>query len=139
MEIDNSLISPCKFKLVLKLVVGWLGTTTLSSALEALARLTMVGVFSPVTDGIEHSTDPGSALSIDITYDSMAKAFNQELVYHEETKRRMSAFAGGRKDGQNRTPEQIKARDRMALFPDKAEVLFVDPELWVVRIRNTSC
>lgn len=62
----------------------------------------------------------------------MAKAFNQELVYHDETKRRMKEMSKHRTDIQNQTPEQVKARDRMALFPVKAEVLFVDPELWVV-------
>lgn len=71
---------------------------------------------------------------VDITYDSMGKAFEQELVYHEETKRRMFELSKHRTDVQTQTPEQRKARDRMALFPNKAEVLFVDPELWVVRL-----
>jgi len=62
----------------------------------------------------------------------MAKSFNQELVHHEETKRRMGEFSINRRDFENSTPEQTKARDRMALFPAQAEVLFVDPELWVV-------
>jgi molybdopterin-biosynthesis enzyme MoeA-like protein len=68
----------------------------------------------------------------DITYESMAKAFDQELLSHEETKRRMNELSKHRKDINNSTPEQNKARDRMALFPAQAEVLFVDPELWVV-------
>lgn len=68
----------------------------------------------------------------DITYESMAKAFNQELLYHEETKRRMSELSKHRNDISNSTPEQNKARDRMTLFPGQADVLFVDPELWVV-------
>jgi len=62
----------------------------------------------------------------------MAKAFNQGLVHHEETKRRMGELNIHRKDFKNSTLEQTKARDRMALFPAQAEVLFVDPELWVV-------
>jgi hypothetical protein len=31
------------------------------------------------------------------------------------------------------TPEQKTATLRMALFPESAEVIFVHPELWVVR------
>ena len=37
-----------------------------------------------------------------------------------------------RADLQNQTAEQRAARDRMALFPAKAEVLFVAPDVWVV-------
>lgn len=62
----------------------------------------------------------------------MAKAFDQELVYHEETKRRMAEFSKHKGEIYNSTPEQDKARDRMALFPTRAEVLFVDSGLWVV-------
>jgi hypothetical protein len=32
----------------------------------------------------------------------------------------------------NQNEEQQKARDRMALLPSRADVLFVDEELWVV-------
>lgn len=70
----------------------------------------------------------------DITYDSMAKAFNQELKYHDETKRRMFEFSKTRPDIMSATAEQLKARDRMALFPENAEVFFVDPTLWVVSV-----
>lgn len=62
----------------------------------------------------------------------MAKAFDQQLVYHDETKHRMKEMSKHRTDILDQTPEQLKARNRMALFPDKAEVLFVDSELWVV-------
>lgn len=37
-----------------------------------------------------------------------------------------------RTDVQNQTAEQKKARDRMALFPSRGEVLFVDDSMWVV-------
>ncbi|KAF8314544.1 Molybdopterin binding protein [Clavulina sp. PMI_390] len=77
----------------------------------------------------------------DITYQSLAKAFNQELAYNEETRSRMRQHILGRTENQNPTAEQTKARDRMALFPDKAEVLFVDPALWVpiVRLEGKLC
>lgn len=77
----------------------------------------------------------------DITYQSMAKSFGQELEYHEETKVRMAEFRKNRPDAQDPTPEQMKARDRMALFPSKAEVFFVDPGLWVpiVRMEKKLC
>ena len=36
-------------------------------------------------------------------------------------------------DIEKQNEEQRTARMRMALFPDKAEVLYVDSEIWVVR------
>lgn len=67
----------------------------------------------------------------DITYESLAKAFKQDLTYHPETKRRMMEMSKSRVDMKDQTPEQQKARDRMTLFPSAAEVLFVDEKLWV--------
>lgn len=39
------------------------------------------------------------------------------------------------------TEEQVKARKRMALFPENGEVLFVQPDLWVpvVRLEGKLC
>lgn len=38
----------------------------------------------------------------------------------------------GRVDIVNQTDEQRAARERMALFPSQAEVLFTSSEIWVV-------
>lgn len=82
----------------------------------------------------------------DITYSSIAKAFDPEhaeLQYHDETIRRMGEMS--RKRGMNmdqQTEEQKTARLRMALFPVKdAEVLHVDSALWVpvVRMKGRLC
>ncbi|GAA5836901.1 hypothetical protein JCM11251_005818 [Rhodosporidiobolus azoricus] len=62
----------------------------------------------------------------DITYQSIAKAFDTTLEYHEETKHQ----------------EQKTAGLRMALFPkDNAEVLFVQEDLWVpvIRVAGKVC
>ena len=67
----------------------------------------------------------------DITYASIAKAFNQSLKYHDETLQRLNAHASRRPDIQNQTEEQKKARERMALFPENAEVLFIGEDIWV--------
>ena len=37
-----------------------------------------------------------------------------------------------RADMAQQTPEQRAARERMALFPARAEVLFIAPDIWVV-------
>lgn len=69
----------------------------------------------------------------DITYASLAKAFNQGLVHHTETLTRMTAMSKHRADIMNQSAEQREARERMALFPAKAEALFIAPDVWVVR------
>ncbi|GJE86322.1 competence/damage-inducible protein A [Phanerochaete sordida] len=77
----------------------------------------------------------------DITYASLAKAFNQPLKHHPETLRRMEAMIQHRADIQNQTEEQRIARERMALFPADAEVLYTGPEIWVpvVRLEGKLC
>lgn len=77
-------------------------------------------------------------LSADITYASLAKSFNQTLAYHDETLRRMAAMSKNRPWVTQQTEEQKKARDRMALFPDRAEVLFIAKDIWVVRSKDCS-
>ncbi|ORY61190.1 MoaB/Mog domain-containing protein [Leucosporidium creatinivorum] len=77
----------------------------------------------------------------DITYSSIAKAFNKDLEYHEETKRRMNLLAKKRPNPAEQTEEQKTARNRMALFPTDSEVLFVQEDLWVpvVRVNGNVC
>ena len=68
----------------------------------------------------------------DITYASLAKAFNRPLVHHAETLRRMSEMSKHRSWLHTQNEEQRRARERMALFPADAEVLFVASDIWVV-------
>ncbi|GAA5836209.1 hypothetical protein JCM11251_007394 [Rhodosporidiobolus azoricus] len=78
----------------------------------------------------------------DITYQSIAKAFDTTLEYHEETKHRMWEMGKHRYSLTQQTEEQKTARLRMALFPkDNAEVLFVQEDLWVpvVRVAGKVC
>ena len=44
----------------------------------------------------------------------------------------MATMIRSRADILNQTAEQREARERMALFPAKAEVLFIAPDVWVV-------
>lgn len=76
--------------------------------------------------------------TIDITYASLAKAFNQPLAHHTETLRRMNIMTQHRADLANQTEEQRVARERMALFPADAEVLYTSSEIWVVRCSIVS-
>ncbi|TFK53048.1 Molybdopterin binding protein [Heliocybe sulcata] len=77
----------------------------------------------------------------DITYASLATAFNQGLVHHQETLRRMMEMSKNRPWITQQTEEQRTARERMALFPEKGEVLFVHKDLWVpvVRLEGKLC
>ncbi|GAA5863313.1 hypothetical protein JCM1840_007479 [Sporobolomyces johnsonii] len=77
----------------------------------------------------------------DITYESIAKAFDTTLEYDDETIKRMEAFGRKRYNFDQQTEEQKKARLRMALFPKGAEVLFVQEDLWVpvVRVGGKVC
>ncbi|KAG9308287.1 MoaB/Mog domain-containing protein [Chiua virens] len=77
----------------------------------------------------------------DITYASLAKAFNQQLSYHPETLSRMEESIRNRPSFAQQTDEQRTARRRMALFPHAAEVLFVSPDIWVpvVRLESKLC
>ena len=71
-------------------------------------------------------------LSADITYASLAKAFNQPLVHHAETLRRMAELIKHRSWVRVQNEEQKRARERMALFPANAELFFVEKDIWVV-------
>ncbi|EDR10567.1 uncharacterized protein LACBIDRAFT_184023 [Laccaria bicolor S238N-H82] len=77
----------------------------------------------------------------DITYQSLAKSFNQNLVHHEETIRRMSEMNKYRKWVGTQDAQQRAATRRMALFPEKAEVIFVGEDIWVpvVRLEGKLC
>ena len=44
----------------------------------------------------------------------------------------MAELVRHRADMANQTAEQRAARERMALFPAGAEVLFIAPDVWVV-------
>ena len=44
----------------------------------------------------------------------------------------MTELIKHRTDLANQTTEQRTARERMALFPSRAEVLFIAPDVWVV-------
>ncbi len=73
-----------------------------------------------------------SILNEDITYSSLAKAFDQNLVYHQETINRMDELSRQRRVTLNPNAEQMAATLRMALFPKNSEVLFVGEDIWVV-------
>ena len=68
----------------------------------------------------------------DITYASLAKAFNQPLEHHAETLRRMTEWIKHWPWVHTQNEEQKCARERMALFPANAETLFVARDIWVV-------
>ncbi|EPS96409.1 hypothetical protein FOMPIDRAFT_1025409 [Fomitopsis schrenkii] len=101
---------------------------------EASRRLVDAYDFVITSGGIGPTHD-------DITYASLAKAFNQPLEKHAETLLRMTTMIRNRKDILNQTAEQREARERMALFPAKAEALFIAPEVWVpvVRLEGKLC
>jgi len=78
----------------------------------------------------------------DITYQSLAKSFNQPLAHHAETLRRMAEMSKHRWAAlAQQNEEQRTARERMALFPDKAEVLFIGHDIWVpvLRLEGRLC
>ena len=68
---------------------------------------------------------------VDITYSSIAKAFDAELEYNQETIMRMEASGKKRYNMGAQTEEQKTARLRMALFPVGAEILHVREDLCV--------
>ena len=74
----------------------------------------------------------------DITYQSLAKSFNQNLVHHEETIRRLSEMNKYRKWVGTQDAQQRAATRRMALFPERAEVIFVGEDIWVVRTPSNT-
>ncbi|KAI0060034.1 hypothetical protein BV25DRAFT_1828469 [Artomyces pyxidatus] len=77
----------------------------------------------------------------DITYGSLAKAFSQQLVHNAETLNRMVELSKHRPWIAQQSEEQKTARERMALFPERAEVLFVGKDIWVpvVRLEGKLC
>ncbi|KAI0657599.1 MoaB/Mog domain-containing protein [Cubamyces menziesii] len=101
---------------------------------EAARRLVKTYDFVITSGGIGPTHD-------DITYASLAKAFDQPLEHHQETLRRMGEMTRHRADMAQQTPEQRAARERMALFPARAEVLFIAPDIWVpvVRLAGKLC
>ncbi|KAI0031505.1 MoaB/Mog domain-containing protein [Vararia minispora EC-137] len=77
----------------------------------------------------------------DITYESLAKAFNQRLVHHQETLRRMMEMSKHRSWVASQSEEQKAARERMALLPEHAEVIYTAEDMWVpvVRLAGKLC
>ncbi|KAJ8472661.1 hypothetical protein ONZ45_g16574 [Pleurotus djamor] len=67
----------------------------------------------------------------DITYASLARAFDQRLAHHPECLRRMDEMIRHRPWAATQNEEQREATRRMALFPSDAEVLFVAKDIWV--------
>jgi molybdopterin-biosynthesis enzyme MoeA-like protein len=114
------------------------------SSVEVSRRMAQEYDFVITSGGIGPTHDGTSMISVlhqdlarlttfaDITFASLAKAFNQPLVYHSETLARMTEASKTRKWASEQTAEQITARQRMALFPKDAEVLFVAKDIWVV-------
>ncbi|KAK9899183.1 Molybdopterin binding protein [Cystobasidium minutum MCA 4210] len=105
--------------------------------IEAARRLTSKYDLVVTSGGIGPTHD-------DITYESIAKAFDDEgkLEYHEDTLHRMWEMGKKRYSLQQQTEEQALARKRMALFPVKnSEVLHVSESLWVpvVRMKGRLC
>ncbi|KAF9078406.1 MoaB/Mog domain-containing protein [Rhodocollybia butyracea] len=77
----------------------------------------------------------------DITYASLARAFDQPLTHHPETLHRLDEMNRHRAWVSTQTPQQREATKRMALFPAQAEVLFVCGDIWVpvVRLQGRLC
>ncbi|KAI0046787.1 Molybdopterin binding protein [Auriscalpium vulgare] len=102
--------------------------------IEASRRLVQKFDFVITSGGIGPTHD-------DITYGSLAKAFHQPLVHNAEVLRRMAEFGRSRSWVAQQTEEQREARERMALFPEHAEVLFVGKDIWVpvVRLEGKLC
>ncbi|KAL7411079.1 MoaB/Mog domain-containing protein [Mrakia frigida] len=79
----------------------------------------------------------------DITYGSLADAFEMPLEHHPETLKRMWAMGKARYDLEKQTPEQREARERMGLLPSGkgSEVIFVEQDKWVpvVRLQGRLC
>ncbi|KAG2743270.1 Molybdopterin binding protein [Suillus brevipes Sb2] len=105
-----------------------------SPSIEASRRMVKRYDFVVTSGGIGPTHD-------DITYASLAKSFDQGLVYHNETLARMEVSGRHRAWVSKQTEEQRTARKRMALFPDAAEVIFVASDIWVpvVRLQGKLC
>ncbi|PPQ66301.1 hypothetical protein CVT24_007298 [Panaeolus cyanescens] len=102
--------------------------------IEASRRLVSKYDFVVTSGGIGPTHD-------DITYECLAKAFNQNLVHHQETIHRMSEMSKQRKWIGTQNPDQLAATYRMALFPENAEVIYVAEDVWVpvVRLAGKLC
>jgi 3-hydroxyanthranilate 3,4-dioxygenase len=92
---------------------------------EAVRRMSGKYDFVVTSGGIGPTHD-------DITYPSIAKAFGNELVYHEPTLTRMKKLSTRaiNWDMPDDHPEVV-ARKRMALFPTPSQVVFPSERLWV--------
>lgn len=110
---------------------------------EAARRMANKYDFVITTGGIGPTHD-------DITYASIAKAFELPLKHDPETLKRMGEFTKARpsRDLANQTEEQRVARERMALFPHdekieggKVEIIFTAEDMWVpvVRLAGKLC
>ncbi|KAF8210102.1 MoaB/Mog domain-containing protein [Mycena galopus ATCC 62051] len=86
-------------------------------------------------------TSGGIGPTHDITYSSLATAFSQSLAHHSETLTRMNRMIKHRTWMSTQTPQQRAATERMALFPERAEILFVAEDIWVpvVRLESKLC
>lgn len=102
--------------------------------IEASRRMVQKHDFVITSGGIGPTHD-------DITYASLAKAFDQPLVHHAETLRRMTESLKHRSWMHTQNEEQKRARERMALFPANAELFFVAKDIWVpvVRLEGKLC
>ncbi|KAF8161238.1 MoaB/Mog domain-containing protein [Crassisporium funariophilum] len=102
--------------------------------IEASRRLVSMYDFVITSGGIGPTHD-------DITYECLAKSFNQKLVHHQETIRRMKEMSKYRKWVGTQNAEQLAATHRMALFPEDAEIIYVETDIWVpvVRLEGKIC
>ncbi|KAK0223821.1 MoaB/Mog domain-containing protein [Armillaria fumosa] len=102
--------------------------------IEASRRMVQNYDFVVTSGGIGPTHD-------DITYASLAKAFGQGLAHHAETLRRLDEMNKHRPWISSQTTLQREATQRMALFPECAEVIFVGSDIWVpvVRLEGKLC
>lgn len=96
-----------------------------SEIIEAVRRMSKNYDFVVTSGGIGPTHD-------DITYPSIAKAFDNELTYHDETLERMKKLSVRpiNWDVPADDPELV-ARKRMALFPTPSEIVYPSEKLWV--------
>ncbi|CAG8675425.1 11296_t:CDS:2, partial [Cetraspora pellucida] len=86
-----------------------------------------------IPDEEEYNISSGSTHD-DITYSSIAHAFNLPLNYHQPTMDRMAEFVKNTpqmKVFRNETKKAIEARKRMVLFPQPSLVIYPKEEFWV--------
>ncbi|BEI83242.1 hypothetical protein CcaverHIS002_0311100 [Cutaneotrichosporon cavernicola] len=110
---------------------------------EAARRMTQNYDFVVTSGGIGPTHD-------DITYESLGKAFGLSLEHDAETLRRLQIMTTEERRAQlaKASPEEVTARNRMALFPiakgghgsdgqggNRSEILFVCDDRWVPVVR----